>query len=573
MYYKFKKLFSIAAVLFILLIVVPGSFAISDEYFNDTMAVEAQDVESFSIEDSVPLTSDYYFNASNDENGDGSEENPYSQLTTKRMVDDSVIHLANGEYNLTKGKTLDNVTIIGQDVEKTILRYTGTSFGKFTSYNYVTLRNLTVIGFQFDLDGADLDACNTIFKDCVAPEEMTSRSTLVNVAPNSFGGAVCAYSNDYYTPNVFIDNCTFINNTAQYGGALHITDGVLQISNTLFIDNHADIYGGSLAGLYDSRITLSNVEFLNSRAIRFDGGAIYLLKSYLYGNEIVIENSSASSFGGAIASLNSTVELTCLNASNNFAKYDGGAIYQMYNSISLDESNLINNSARNGGAIFVDDVYLELVNNNFIDNYASISGNAVYSLLAHSTVNQNNRYMRNKTGHDEDFYECSELNLNIGNGNYTIYLNNSTFDGVLPSRYSLIDENAVTPIRDQQDGGNCWAFGAIAALESAILKASGESLDLSEGNMKNLIQMFSDYGWNYETNDGGCDEMAFAYLVSWLGPVYESMDEYDDYNMLSPLLDSIAHVQNFIYLKRDSFTDNDAIKEAIMKYGAVATGL
>ena len=31
------------------------------------------------------------------------------------------------------------------------------------------------------------------------------------------------------------------------------------------------------------------------------------------------------------------------------------------------------------------------------------------------------------------------------------------------------------------------------------------------------------------------------------------------------------HIQNIVFLKRDNFTDNNAIKEAILKYGAVAT--
>ena len=33
------------------------------------------------------------------------------------------------------------------------------------------------------------------------------------------------------------------------------------------------------------------------------------------------------------------------------------------------------------------------------------------------------------------------------------------------------------------------------------------------------------------------------------------------------------HVQNVIYLYRENYTDNNAIKEALMRYGAVATGI
>ena len=152
-----------------------------------------------------------------------------------------------------------------------------------------------------------------------------------------------------------------------------------------------------------------------------------------------------------------------------------------------------------------------------------------------------------------------------------MYKVNSTQIDVLPSYYSLIDEKLVTPVKDQQTSGNCWAFAPIAVMESCILKASGDALDLSEENMKNLMALYSDYGWNMNTNDGGYDKMGWGYLTSWLGPVLESDDLFDDNSHLSGILNSIGHVQNIIFLYRANYTDNDAIKRAIMQYGAVGT--
>ncbi|WP_063720343.1 C1 family peptidase [Methanobrevibacter oralis] len=65
--------------------------------------------------------------------------------------------------------------------------------------------------------------------------------------------------------------------------------------------------------------------------------------------------------------------------------------------------------------------------------------------------------------------------------------------------------------------------------------------------------------------------MAIAYLVSLLGPVYEYQNLFDVKSVLSPVLNPLFHIQNIVFLKRDNFTDNNAIKEAILKYGAVAT--
>jgi C1A family cysteine protease len=210
--------------------------------------------------------------------------------------------------------------------------------------------------------------------------------------------------------------------------------------------------------------------------------------------------------------------------------------------------------------------------NKFVNNSANYTGGAIYSLLNKKSRINLNEYYDNTAQEENDLYETSTMSLVFGDGNYIMYKNNSTFSGVLPSYYSLIDEGYVTSVKDQQSGGNCWAFAAIAVLESCILKASGDNLDLSEENMKNLISYYSDYGWSMNTNDGGYDVMGLAYLLSWLGPVFEADDLNDDYSTLSPILNSIMHVQNVKYFKRTYYDDNDEIKQALMTYGAVATG-
>jgi len=87
------------------------------------------------------------------------------------------------------------------------------------------------------------------------------------------------------------------------------------------------------------------------------------------------------------------------------------------------------------------------------------------------------------------------------------------------------------------------------------------------------MELYSDYGWKMDTNNGGYDYMPWGYLTSWLGPVSETDDLFDDHSTLSPVINSVMHVQNIKFLNRDSFTDNDEIKMAIMQYGAVGTGI
>ena len=91
---------------------------------------------------------------------------------------------------------------------------------------------------------------------------------------------------------------------------------------------------------------------------------------------------------------------------------------------------------------------------------------------------------------------------------------------VYPSKYDLRTLGKVTPVRDQGTSGSCWAFSTYGSLESSILVSTGQSLDLSENNLKNTA------GFDWGPNSGGNDMMSTAYLTRWSGPVSESADPY-----------------------------------------------
>ena len=438
----------------ILIIIVLGFFAIPFISAEDNLTV-VEDIDSDVI--SLPDESSYsniYFNASVENDGSGSQESPYKYLTSSRIKSNSILHLANGEYELDKSISFSSYNaFIGEDAENTIIKYTGMAFSNSKT---LELYNLTILGAY-----------------------VSTKGTLT------------------------VDNVIFRDSTQDYGGAIYSVSSTLTISNSRFINNTARL-------------------------------------------------------GGAICDLNSQAYIFNITAVNNTAIYQGGAIYKMYGALYLNSSEFINNSAKEGQAIFCDYSIFNMISTDF-------ENNGVYSILCDENFTDNT--FNQSELHQSDYYDINFVSQNYTQMTYIPY------NGTIPSRYDLREERFVSSVKDQGSNGNCWAFAILAALESCILKATGIEYDLSEQNMKNLMAVYSDYGWDYSTNTGGTNEMAMAYLTSWIGAINETDDIYVINSVLSPVMDSFIHVQNILFLPRLSYTDNDAIKKAILNYGGVYTTL
>ncbi|HZL63650.1 MAG TPA: lectin like domain-containing protein [Thermoleophilia bacterium] len=139
---------------------------------------------------------------------------------------------------------------------------------------------------------------------------------------------------------------------------------------------------------------------------------------------------------------------------------------------------------------------------------------------------------------------------------------------VAPASYDLGVLGELSPVRDQGRYGTCWAFAAIASLESCLLP--GEAADFSENNLA------AHAGFALGFDDGGNSYMAMAYLVRWAGPVSEADDPYAPYASTPNASPSGAqvrkHVQEVLELPpRTSATDTTNLKWAITTYGAVDT--
>ena len=166
----------VCLMVFLCLIIIPTSFAadadsldeniISDNSLDLVESVDYDDsLESLNIEEEILdggeskdglLEAHYYFNSSAENDGIGTMGNPYKYFN-KTIKDNSVIHLANGVYELGSSYYNTNITIIGQDASQTILK--GRLFE--IKENFI-LQNITLDNVKINNRGK-LNATNVIF--------------------------------------------------------------------------------------------------------------------------------------------------------------------------------------------------------------------------------------------------------------------------------------------------------------------------------------------------------------------------------------------------------------------------
>ncbi len=124
----------------------------------------------------------------------------------------------------------------------------------------------------------------------------------------------------------------------------------------------------------------------------------------------------------------------------------------------------------------------------------------------------------------------------------------------LPKTFSLQDEGVVTNVGNQGAYGTCWAFSALTASETNLMKHVA-NVNLSESHLswftystedqrKAFEYIFGDYD---EFDNGGFDFTATGTLANWFGPAPEEDFPYSNNAIPSEYRDaSVAHLQNVI---------------------------
>ena len=354
--------------------------------------------------------------------------------------------------------------------------------------------------------------------------------------------------------------------------------------------------------IYASNVLIKGLTFKNGDSL---SGSAASLKNALNVSFIDCKfiDNVAWTFGGAINTQLSSVSIITTFI-NNKATDGSGAIHSSISMNSIDNCDFINNQvsgkAPYGGAVTFYQYENNISNSRFINN--SINGEYGYgsSIFNYGILNINNTTIANNRQNTKNRIDNSVYTI-IGKANIenTIIENNTcsgnediiyalfwpmVFDKVLdenisiPAKYDLRNitlENGssisyISPIKDQKDSGSCWAFAAIGALESYLLKNENKLYDFSENNQKNVMGSYTKDGWAIDPNRGGGTGKTLAYWARWSGPINESDDPYNDSSIISPTnLTVVKHIQDVVYLP---VMDNTQLKLAILKYGSVVIG-
>ncbi len=161
------------------------------------------------------------------------------------------------------------------------------------------------------------------------------------------------------------------------------------------------------------------------------------------------------------------------------------------------------------------------------------------------------------------------------------------------SYYSSVTAGRVSPVRDQDPHGTCWAFSATASAESALL-AQGSHADLSEAQLINFF-----YNKKYDPlgnangdetickdaegvlKIGGNSNYTIWSLASWTnGALEESLPYNDDtFQMIENGTVpqqyandfNVAHLQDaYSFSYSGDATSKALLKEMVVKYGSVS---
>ena len=346
---------------------------------------------SFGANTAAAANTTIYVNTTGNNNWDGQSaiwngtSGPKQTINnaTGTVTANGTIYIAKGTYNENNITINQNMTIIGENQQNTIINGTQSGYSIFIIAQgvNVTISNLTLTQGQSDNGGAIYNDGGTL---------TVTNSKLTNNTADHHGGAIY---NDGGT--LTVTNCTLTDNSAAYAGAI-ANDGNSTVTNSTFIGNTAGGNGGAILNFGGATLTVNNTTFLANSANTNNpeggsGGAIDNLGTLIVTNSTFTGNSAE--YGGAICS-GETLKLTSSTLKNNNATRWGGAIYN-YGVGNVNFNWILGNTASTGSAIYSTQGTVNATLNwwgSNADPSSNVQGNVTVTpwLILNITVDPNN---------------------------------------------------------------------------------------------------------------------------------------------------------------------------------------
>ncbi|MBE6502750.1 MAG: hypothetical protein E7Z76_00440 [Methanobrevibacter sp.] len=329
-------------------------------------------------------------------------------------------------------------------------------------------------------------------------------STFKYNSAKSDGGAISMHG-----ANSEIHNCIFISNTvSKRGGGIDTTSSKSVIENCTFINNTASQWGGGIRFSGENSKIL-NSTFINNVAKLQGGGAVsiggYATNAYV--DNIVVINCSAKYQGSGVMSFVTGTTIVNSIFKNNFntANDYGGAVAFSNKNAKLINSTFSNNTNYDGGAVLIYDACNNAVIENciFNNNVAKVSGGAIRSSKSSNKVTiKNSTFINNRAQNYGGSLSINGYSSIISN--CTFINSSATYGGAmfLSNNCILNNSNLINNFANIY-GGGVYASNNVQILLSTFNNNSALSSGGSIYSINSNLLISGSNFFNSSSNVGG----------------------------------------------------------------------
>ena len=402
---------------------------------------------------------------------------------------------------------------------------------KFVNMN---VNNLLELGGTVTLENCTFTNINTALGHNSVVYNIQGTMDIVgcNFTNNYVGyGTITNYNNQTLSDaTMTVDNCRFINNSAEVEPGAINNCGNLEVTNSVFDNNYAKWWAGAIHTHNYANTTINNCNFTNNGA-GWNGGALYTYSNLMVNNSRFINNSCKTTAGGGaigsssgwISTVNYNITIENCHFENNTnnasltnqtpAQGNGGAISAMNRGIlDVHGSTFINNYAARGQAIsaygagYIDPEgnitegipKVVIYNNTFIDHNRTTTTDTAYLTGNYSL--DNNTFInchQTNTGTNNIFINCTPESVN--NADHITQSDFSKSKNILSNSQLLEDDSNIRYINtslayDESQDGLSWetAYGSPSSgISSALALAPDGATIYIDGQVsrKKLYKM------------------------------------------------------------------------------------